>query len=131
MATFESLPIEMLQNIYSICPSIEDVISLSSTCKWAHKAFDGPHKLRIIESVVQTNYGPIADAINLVTYTETKQLITAGSPSISLALLKQIDQVGKIADQWADLYPMEKWKWNYESRRLLTSHERYKLRRAG
>lgn len=124
---FESLPVEILQNIYEVCSTIADVIALSSTCKKTHRAFQGSRKLPIIESIIKLQYGPIADAISVVTYNATNSQITH---SMSLALAKQIDQIGRVANQWADLYPMEKWKGNYESRRLLTSYERYKLRRA-
>lgn len=124
----ESMPVEILQKIYEVCPSIADVIALSSKCKKMNRAFQGSRKLPIIESIINLQYGPIADAISVVTRNATNNQIAL---SVSLALAKQVDQVGRVANQWAELYPMEKWKSDYESRRLLTSHESYKLRRAG
>lgn len=131
MSNFEDLPTEMVQKVFEMCSSIQDVVAFASTCKMANTAFKGSQKLRIIEKIVNVQYGPIQDAINLITYNETQNPSAHSTPPISLSLLKRIDQVGRTANQWADLYPMQKWKWNYESRRLITPHERYKLRRAG
>lgn len=50
--------------------------------------------------------------------------------NMSMPLLKQIVEVGSIANKWADIYPFKKWKDNYVDRRLLTETERHRVRRA-
>ncbi|MCJ1353828.1 MAG: hypothetical protein MMC33_003815 [Icmadophila ericetorum] len=47
-----------------------------------------------------------------------------------MALLKQLIELGSVAKKWEEIYPSKKWKHNYEDRRLLTSTERFCLRRA-
>lgn len=49
---------------------------------------------------------------------------------MSEALLHQIIKTGRIAQKYEDIYPFKKWKVNFANRRLLTSAERFTLRRA-
>ncbi|KAG8526202.1 uncharacterized protein KY384_000195 [Bacidia gigantensis] len=52
-------------------------------------------------------------------------------PPQSFALLKQLIEVGCVANTWAELYPSQKWRGDDSaSRRFLTQGERYRLRRA-
>jgi hypothetical protein len=47
---------------------------------------------------------------------------------MSDALLKQAIKIGRVAKKWEEIYPFKKWKVDYDSRRLLTDEERFRLR---
>lgn len=49
---------------------------------------------------------------------------------MSEALLHQVIKTGRIAQKYEDIYPGKKWKVNFANRRLLSSNERFVLRRA-
>lgn len=81
-----------------------------------------------------TNYayrfGPLQDLTQLLTHNASQPAHVIREVPFSLALLKQIVHTGRVAEKWCDIYPFKKWKHNYESRRLLTGEERWRLRRA-
>ncbi|KAI9669224.1 MAG: hypothetical protein M1817_004719 [Caeruleum heppii] len=128
--TFEDLAIELLLEIMSSCCSVADVVHLASSCRRFHKAFVGSRKLSILERATENQYGPLSDAVQLLTQNDSQPAHTHRSVPFSLALLKQIMEVGRVARQWENIYPFKKWKYNFEDRRLLTDAERYRLRRA-
>ncbi|KAK7538982.1 hypothetical protein IWX49DRAFT_503419 [Phyllosticta citricarpa] len=125
---FEFLATELVANIYLHC-SVEDVLALSSTCHRFRSIYMS-RKISILETAAGKQYGPLDDATQLLTYNASQQVHVIRTAPFSIALLKQILHVGRTAEQWADIYPFKKWKHNFEDRRLLLPHERYRFRRA-
>jgi len=126
----ENLPPELLSNIYLSCSCISDILHLSSTCKRLQNIFKSSHKLDYFEQAIEAEYGPIDDAIQLVTQNETQPAHYHRAVPFSMALIRQIVAVGRVARSWEDIYPSTRWHDNYEDRRLLSTTERYCLRRA-
>ncbi|KNG45168.1 F-box domain containing protein [Stemphylium lycopersici] len=127
---FEDLATELVVQVFLSCSTVTDVTSLSSTCKRFRNIYISSQKLPILESAAETQFGPLEDLTQLLTHNASQPAHIARSAPFSLALLKQIVQHGRIAEKWSDMYPFKKWKHNYESRRLLTTKERYRVRRA-
>ncbi|KAI4286579.1 MAG: hypothetical protein L6R35_004170 [Caloplaca aegaea] len=92
----------------------------------------------ILFSAAERQLGPLHSAIPLCTHNSSQAPhLPRPSPPPSLSLLRQILDVGTTANAWADLYPSIHWSSSNNdnpdassSRRLLTSTERYRLRRA-
>ena len=127
---FENLATELVFQVLLSCNSIQDAHALSSTCKRFHYIYSSSQKLLILERIVESQYGPLHDAIQLLTHNSSQSAHIKRNAPFSLALLQQIVAVGRVAQQWADIYPYKKWKNNFEDRRLLTTSERRHLRRA-
>lgn len=127
---FEDLATELVLQVFSCCTAINDVTALSSTCRRFRYIYSSSQKLLILENVAETQYGPLQDLTQLLTHNASQPAHIPRSVPFSLALLKQMIRHGRVAEKWCDIYPFKKWKYNYESRRLLTSEERYRLRRA-
>ncbi|KAK8225636.1 hypothetical protein HDK77DRAFT_135408 [Phyllosticta capitalensis] len=125
---FEFLATELVANIYQHC-AVEDVLALSSTCQ-RFRGIYLSRKLPILEAAAEEQYGPLIDATQLLTYNASQPAHTIRTAPFSIALLKQILHAGRTAEKWADIYPFKKWKHNFEDRRLLLPHERYRFRRA-
>jgi hypothetical protein len=127
---FEYLATELVSHIFFSCSSLQDVLALSSTCHRFRSIYASSQKLAILERVAEAQFGPLEDLTQLLTHNETQPAHVIRSVPISVALLKQMVQAGLVAEKWCDLYPFKKWKYNYENRRLLTTEERYRVRRA-
>lgn len=127
---FEDLPSELLSQIYLHATSISDILALSSTCRRLRSIFQSSHKLEYFSHAIEAEYGPIADAIQLVTHNASQPAHAPRSAPLSMALLRQLVAVGRVARAWEDIYPFKRWHDNFEDRRLLTPAERYALRRA-
>jgi hypothetical protein len=130
MAHLEFLASELLIQIFDSLSQVEDVLSLGATCHRFHDIQTSSSQLRFLEHAAEKQYGPIVDAVQLLTQNNSQAVHTPRQVNISQALLKQIVSVGSIADKWADLYPFKKWKDDFENRRLLTTEERRRVRRA-
>ena len=130
MPYFEYIATEVVTAVFTFCNSIDDVIALSSTCKRFRGIYNGSQRLRILEYATEAQFGPLEDAIQLVTHNASQPAHLIRSVSFSYALLRQLVHVGRVAEKWCNLYPFKKWHDNYEDRRLLTPNERYRLRRA-
>jgi hypothetical protein len=130
MPVIEWLPVELQQQIFRSLDSAEDVIALSATCRRLHDVYTSSQQLRTLNTVFERQYGPLEDAIQLVTYNKSQPAHVIRNPSLSLSLFKQLKIVGRVAESWAEIYPLKKWKDNYDSRRLLNSTERFRVRRA-
>lgn len=128
----EDFPTELIAQIYLSCEAVNDACSLSATCTRLRKIYNAPgRKLQILEATAESQFGPVQDAINLITHNSSQAAHLVRNVPVSMALLKQVVHVGKTANKWADaIYPFKKWKDKYEDRRLLTEQERYALRRA-
>jgi len=130
MPYFEYIATEVVTSVFTFCNSIDDVIALSSTCKRFRGIYNGSQRLRILEHATEAQFGPLEDAVQLVTHNESQPAHLMRSVSFSYALLRQVVHVGRVAEKWCNLYPFKKWHDNYEDRRLLTNNERYRFRRA-
>merc|ERR1711974_587076 len=75
-------------------------------------------------------YGPLDDIVQIVTQNSSQPAHIQRDVPISDALLKQIVATGRVAQKYEEIYPLKKWKTDFASRRLLTSAERFNLRRA-
>jgi len=127
---FEDLATELVLHVLQSCTSISDLLNLASTCRRFHKVLAASQRLPILFQAAEAQFGPLQDAVQLVTHNASQPAHLLRSVPSSLALLKQIFEVGRVAKKWEDIYPVKKWKHNFEDRRLLTSSERYRLRRA-
>lgn len=127
---FEDLPSELLGEVYTSCGSVADVVNLSLTCRRLRGVFNSSRKLHILQSACDANYGPMEDAVQLVTHNASQPTHIIRCVPLSEALLKQVIDVGRVAKQWEDIYPFKKWKDTFEERRLLTNSERRRFRRA-
>lgn len=127
---FEDFPTEIITHVFLSCETVHSALSLSSTCHRFNKIFKSSKRLDILQQAAEVQYGPLEDAVQLVTHNASQPAHLIRSVPFSLALLKQINHVGRIAQKWCDLYPFKKWKVNFQDRRLLSSEEGYRLRRA-
>lgn len=127
---FESLPTEIINQIYLSCASIGDVVALSSSCHRLRRIFASSQKLNILAHAADVQYGPLRDVTQLLTQNASQPAHVVRNVPLSIALLKQIVTTGKTAERWCDIYPFKKWKVNFEDRRLLRPEERRRIRRA-
>jgi hypothetical protein len=130
MAHIEFIASELIAHIFDCLHTVQDVINLASTCHRMHAIYTSSQQLRFLTNAAERQYGPLADATQLLTQNASQPAHIPRSVNISLALLSQIIGVGTVANQWADIYPFKKWKDNYIDRRLLTEPERMRVRRA-
>ncbi|KAI9846176.1 MAG: hypothetical protein M1837_004290 [Sclerophora amabilis] len=127
---FEYLANELVVQVFFSCSSVTDVTNLATTCHRFHRLYSGSQRLPILSRAAEAQYGPIEEAIQLITHNDSQPAHVVRHVPLSLALLKQVMAVGQVAKKWEDAYPIKKWKYNYEDRRLLTAAERFRLRRA-
>jgi hypothetical protein len=127
---FEDLATELVTQVFFSCNTIVDVLALSSTCRRFRKIYASSQRLAILHNAAETQYGPLQDLTQLLTHNASQPAHILRDVPFSAALLKQIVHHGHIAEKWCNIYPFKKWKHNYERRRLLTSEEHYRLRRA-
>lgn len=127
---FEYFPTEIISHVFMSCAGVSDVIALSETCHRFHGIYASTRRLSILQAAAEAQYGPTEDAIQLVTHNASQPAHIRRDPPFSFALLKQLVHVGKVAEKWCDIYPFKKWKINFQDRRLLSTEERYRCRRA-
>lgn len=127
---FEYFPTEIISHVFMSCDSVDDVIALSGSCHRLRKIYSSSRKLSILQAAAESQYGPLEDAIQLVTHNASQPAHVKRSPPFSFALLKQLVHAGRVAEKWCDIYPFKKWKDNFQDRRLLTVDERWSFRRA-
>ncbi|TKA68747.1 hypothetical protein B0A49_07023 [Cryomyces minteri] len=123
------LATELIEQIFISCTTVESVVALSSTCHRFHSIYSS-RKLSVLANVAEAQYGPLHDITQLLTHNDSQFAHVPRSVPFSLALLAQIVRTGRVAVRWANIYPFKKWKLDSENRRLLTSTERYRVRRA-
>jgi len=127
---FEDLANELVLHIFHSCSSVEDVLSLASTCRHFRTVFGASQRLPVLYQAAEAEYGPLAEAIQIATHNASQPAHIVRKVPLSLALLKQVLKIGAAAKKWEDIYPSKKWKDKFEDRRLLTTEECYRLRRA-
>ncbi|KAI9661387.1 MAG: hypothetical protein M1831_003120 [Alyxoria varia] len=126
---FEYLPTELLSDILGSCPDIPSLLALASTCRTLHNAYQR-RKIVYLEQATESQYGPLQDAIQLVTQNPSQGAHARRTVPLSIPLIKDVMRVGLVAARWEDIYPSKHWHENYENRRLLRPDERRSLRRA-
>lgn len=122
---------EILLHIFQSSTDLPSLLALASTCKHFHSILARAY-LPTLYQAAEAQYGPLTDTIRVVTHNNAQLAhLPRPAPSQSLALLKQIIEIGKVANQWATVYPSQKWRGeDIISRRLLSNEEKYRLRRA-
>lgn len=126
----QDLATELLLHIYHSCSALTDVTALSSTCHRLHHVYSSSQKLHILETVAETQFGPLQDLTQLLTHNASQPAHVQRYVPFSAALLKQIVHHGCVVEKWCDIYPFKKWRHDYENRRVLTNDERRRARRA-
>lgn len=126
----DHLATELLLHIFRSCDSISDLLNLAATCRRLRRVFNSTNKLQILAGAAELEFGPLSDVIQVVTQNVSQPAHLIRRPPMSDALLKQLVQLGRVAQKWETIYPFKKWKTDYESRRSLTDQERMRLRRA-
>ncbi|KAI9807541.1 MAG: hypothetical protein M1825_005481 [Sarcosagium campestre] len=127
---FSDIPTELVLQVFRSCTSISDVHNLAASCRRFHQAFNTSQRLSILQGAAEAQYGPLQDAIQLVTHNASQAAHKPRHVPWSMSLLESIVKVGRVAERWEDIYPVRKWKHDYEDRRLLNPSERMRLRRA-
>ncbi|KAF2857165.1 hypothetical protein K470DRAFT_261054 [Piedraia hortae CBS 480.64] len=125
----ETLPNELLSRIYHLLPTARSALSLSLASHFFRSIFLR-QQLTILATIIDRECGPFEDIIQLITLNESVPVHARRSAPLSLSLLKQAYDVGRVALRWEELYPFKKWRNEYASRRLLRRDERLALRRA-
>ncbi|EEH43473.1 uncharacterized protein PADG_08398 [Paracoccidioides brasiliensis Pb18] len=126
----DTLATELLLHIFHSCNSLADVLNLSLTCRRLQGVFSSSQKLAILANAAETEYGPLEDIIQLVTQNASQPAHIRREAPISMSLIQQIVDVGRVAKKWEEIYPLKKWKVDFENRRVLDFRERFILRRA-
>ena len=127
---FETLPNEILTQIFLSLPSISSAIALSSTCHRFYNTFYSSRRLTILEWAADAEYGPIIDIVQLLTQNASQPAHARRDAPMSEALLKQVVKIGRVATRYEEIYPFKKWKTDFANRRSLQCSERYAFRRA-
>jgi len=125
------LATELLLQILQSSPTLPTLLALTSTCHHLHSLLTS-HRLPLLYSALSTQYGPLPDAISIATYNASQPAhIRRPTPPQSFPLLKQLLEVGRVADRWIAVYPSLKWRGDRSAdRRSLSVGECYRLRRA-
>ncbi|KAE8152423.1 Brix domain-containing protein [Aspergillus avenaceus] len=127
---FGLLATELLLHIFRSCDSISDILNLASTCRRLHVVFGGCNKLQIFADIAEREFGPLDEIIQIVTQNASQPAHVIRAAPMTAALLKQAISIGRMAQKWETIYPVKKWKVDYENRRSLTNDEHFRLRRA-
>lgn len=125
------LPTELLLQIFLSCQSVTDALNLACTCRHLYRIISTSlNKLHILTVAARSEFGPLEDVIQIVTHNFSQPVHVLREAPMSDALLKQVVQIGRVAQKWETIYPVKKWKFDYADRRSLTDEERFRLRRA-
>ena len=127
---FDSLPTEIITQIFLSVPDISSAIALSATCQHFNTVYHSSKRLNILHDAAEAEFGPVRDIVQLVTHNSSQPAHIRRNVRLSDALIKQIISVGRVAQRWEEIYPFKKWRSDYANRRLLSNHERYLVRRA-
>lgn len=126
---FDVLPNEIVSHVFFSLLDVSSVLNLASTCQHFNDVYH-KQRLAILTEAADAEFGPIDDIVQIVTQNASQPAHKRRSVPMSDALLKQVLRVGRVAQQWEEIYPLKKWKTDYANRRLLTPKERHTLRRA-
>lgn len=124
------LPTELLLHIFRSCDTIFDVLNLAAVCRRFRDVFNRSNKLHLLMKVANAEFGPVDDIIQIATHNTSQPAHLFRTAPLTSSLLKQVVQMGRTAQKWETIYPVKKWKVDYENRRSLSDEERFRLRRA-
>lgn len=127
---FDTLPTEIVTQIFLSLPSIDSALALSSTCHHFRHVYHSSKRLLILTQAAEAEFGPLDDIVQIATHNASQPAHIHRDVPVSDALIKQMLKIGKIAQKYEEIYPFKKWKADFASRRLLTPIERYNFRRA-
>ncbi|KAL6237190.1 hypothetical protein BDW75DRAFT_92762 [Aspergillus navahoensis] len=127
---FQYLATELLLHIFRLCDTISDVVNLAATCRRFRDVFTRSNKLPILMDAAETEFGPVDDIIQVATHNTSQPAHLFRTAPLTASILRQIVRIGRVAQKWEGIYPVKKWKLDYENRRSLTDEERFRLRRA-
>lgn len=127
---FDALPTEIVTQIFLSLPTIGSAIALSSTCHHFRHIYHSSKRLLILTQAAEAEFGPLDDIIQVVTHNASQPAHLHRDVPISQALIKQVVDIGRVAQKYEEIYPLKKWKTDFASRRLLSQAERHALRRA-
>lgn len=127
---FDTLPTEIVTQVFLCLPTVSSAISLSTTCRHFRQVYHSSKRLLILSQAAEAEFGPLSEIIQLLTHNASQPAHIRRDVPTSDALLKQIVKVGRIAQKWSDIYPFKKWKDDFASRRLLSLSEKLVFRRA-
>lgn len=127
---FDVLPTEILTQVFLSLPDVKSAIALSATSQRFNSIYHSSKKLVILSDAAESEFGPVDDIVQLVTHNSSQPAHIHRQVPLSEALIKQIVHVGRTAQRWEHIFPAKKWKTDYANRRLLSTRERYVVRRA-
>lgn len=129
--TLTDLAPELLHQIFDCLHSISDVLSLASTCHHLHSLLPSTTRLPTLFLAAEREFGPLEDIGQLLTYNDSQPAHIKRTPQQSYSLLRQMLNVGRVANRIAELYPPRRWgDERYLERRALIAEESWKVRRA-
>ncbi|RHZ65677.1 uncharacterized protein CDV56_108432 [Aspergillus thermomutatus] len=128
--SIDRLATELLLHIFCSCESVSDVLNLASSCRRLRRVFNQSNKLQILIDIAEVEFGPLDEVVQLVTHNASQPAHIIRRVPMSESLLRQVVQAGLVARKWEAIYPVKKWKADFENRRSLTDDERFRLRRA-
>lgn len=129
-ARFQDLPVEILQHIYRDLSTVSSIRSLSLACRRFYHAYASSQRLNIVQEVVERQFGPLDDVIQLVTLNSSQPAYVSRNPAFSMALAMQIVEKGLVVNRWVELYPLLRWRTSSHNRRFLNEAEAFRLKRA-
>ncbi|KAL3476796.1 Brix domain-containing protein [Aspergillus californicus] len=127
---FYHLATELLLHIFRSCESVSGVLNLALTCRRFREVLNRSNKLQILMNVAGHEFGPLDDIIQIVTQNTSQPAHLTRTAPLTTSLLKQVVHIGRVAQQWEAIYPIKKWKLDFENRCSITDEERFRLRRA-
>lgn len=127
---FDSLPTEIVTQVFLSLPSVDSALALSATCRHFLHVYRSSKRLLILTQAAEAEFGPLRDIVQIVTQNSSQPAHVHRDVPISDALIKQIVTTGRVAQKYEEIYPFKKWKTDFASRRLLYPGERYSFRRA-
>lgn len=127
---FNYLATELLLHIFRSCDTISDVMNLAAASRRFRDVFNRSNKLQIFIEAAEMEFGPVDDIVQVATHNTSQLAHLHRTAPLTASLLKQVVEIGRAAQKWEIIYPIKKWKLDFENRRSLSNEERFRLRRA-
>jgi hypothetical protein len=95
---FESMPAEIVSHIFLSLPDVSSVVALSETCHYLHDVYH-KQRLAILAQAADAQFGPIEEIKQIITHNDSQPAHIQRDVPLSLALMKSIFKVGRIAQR--------------------------------
>ena len=95
---FDTLPTEIITQIFLSLPNISSAIALASTCYRFHTVFHSSKRLLILNEAAEKEFGPVDDITQIVTHNTSQPAHVKRDVPLSDALIRQIVKIGKCHD---------------------------------